>query len=74
MKSQRGESPGGENVDPRELPDEPVDTDAEPRSAPAPGVPVSREEFERMKEAAKHAPARRVNNSPEDGKKKKEKG
>jgi hypothetical protein len=66
MKSQRGCAPEGQSIEPEELPEEPVDTGAQPRAAPAPGVPVSDEEYERMKEAALHAPTPRVENAQED--------
>ena len=73
MKSLRGVAPGGKSFDPGELPEEPVDTNAEPRAAPAPGLPVSDEEYKRMKEAAKHAPAPRVKIAQEDRPKKRKK-
>lgn len=74
MKSLGGVGPGGESIDPGQLPEESLDTNAEPRAAPAPGLPVSDEEYERMKEAAKHAPAPRVKNAQEDRPKKRKKG
>ena len=66
MKSKRGESPGGERFDPEALPDEPEVPDAEPRPAPAPGVPISDEEYERMKEAARRAPGAGAGHAQED--------
>jgi hypothetical protein len=70
MKSQRGAAPGGEDLDPGELPEEPDGAAAGPREAPAPGLPISQEEYERLKEAAKHTPAQRVKDAQEDRSKK----
>ena len=69
MKSLRGVAPGGGTINPQELSDEAEDTTA-PRAAPPPGLPISEEEYKRMKEAAKHAPAPRVKNAQEDRPKK----
>ena len=57
MKPLHGVTTGGESFDPRDLPEEAEDTPDKPKAAPAPGLPVSEEEYKRMKEAAKHAPA-----------------
>jgi hypothetical protein len=70
MESLSGCAPSGESINPEELPEEPVDSSAEPRAVPSPGLPVSEEEYKRMKEAAKHAPAPRVKNAQEDRSKK----
>jgi hypothetical protein len=59
MKPLHGNAGGGEGFDPQDLPEEEFDKSEKPREAPAPGVPISDEEFERMKEAARHAPAPR---------------
>jgi hypothetical protein len=66
MKSRRGVAPGGEDMDPGELPEEPEESRSEPRAVPAPGLPISQAEYDRMKEAAKHAPAPRVKEAQED--------
>ena len=66
MKSKDGEAQGGESFDPEELPEEPEHRDGPPRPAPAPGVPVSDEEFERMKEAANRAPTSGAGHAQED--------
>jgi hypothetical protein len=66
MKSQRGVAPGGECIDPGELPEESDEAATEPKAAPAPGLPISEEEYKRLKEAAKHAPAPRVREAQED--------
>jgi hypothetical protein len=66
MKSRRGVAPGGEDLDPAELPEEPEEPTTNPKEAPAPGLPISQEEYERLKEAAKHAPAQRVKEAQED--------
>ena len=51
MKSKKGISHSGEDFDPTKLPDKPEDT-SEIRPAPAPGLPISQEEYERLKEEA----------------------
>lgn len=66
MKPLHGVAPGGESIDPSELSEEKVDKSAKPKSAPAPGLPVSEEEYRRMKEAARHAPAPRDEHAQED--------
>ena len=66
MKSQRGVTQSGKDLDPGDLPEEPGEATADPREAPAPGLPISVEEYERLKEAAKHAPAQRVKEAQED--------
>ena len=71
MKSQRGVAPGGQSMDPQELPEESQDSEADPRAAPAPGVPISDEEYKRLKEVAKRPPGPRVKNAQEDRPKKK---
>jgi len=73
MKSRSGASPPGNIVNPQELPEEPVATNAEPIAAPPPGLPVSDEEYERLKEAAKKAPPTRVKNAQKDRRKKQKK-
>ena len=66
MRSRRGVAQRGESINPKELPEEPVNPKAKPKAAPAPGLPVSEKEYRRMKEAAKHAPAPRVKGAQED--------
>ena len=66
MKSKRGGTPDGVPFNPQDLPEESADTAGAPRPAPGPGLPISKEEFDRLKEAAKHAPAPRVENAQED--------
>jgi hypothetical protein len=70
MKSERGVAPGGECIDPGELPEEPEETATKSKAAPAPGLPISQEEYQRLKEAAKHAPAPREKEAEEDHPKK----
>ena len=43
---------------------------SKPRPAPAPGVPMSAEEYERLKQRAKHGPAPRAEHAQEDKPKK----
>ena len=66
MKSLHGLAAGGESFEPRELPEEAVDNTETPRAAPAPGLPVSEEEYKRMKEVARHTPAPRHEHAQED--------
>ena len=73
MKSLRGGASGGKIINPEDLAAEPVDTTATPRAAPAPGLPVADEEYNRMKEAAKHTTAQRVKIAQKDRPKKKRK-
>jgi hypothetical protein len=73
MRPLHGDATGGESFDPQDLPEEASDQSEKPREAPAPGVPISDEEFERMKEAAKHAPAPRDKHAQDDRPQKEEK-
>ena len=57
MKSLNGVGYGGEDFDPTELPDEPEKPDST-TAAPAPGLPISEEEYRRLKEKAEHAEPR----------------
>ncbi len=66
MKSQRGVTQSGKDLDPGDLAEESEDATADPKEAPAPGLPISVEEYERLKEAAKHTPAQRVKEAQED--------
>lgn len=66
MKSKRGEAPRGESFDPEALPEEPDRPEEQPRPMPAPGLPISDEEYERLKEAAKRGPGRRNRHAQED--------
>lgn len=54
MNSLNGIALGGKDFDPTELPDQPEDT-GQIRPAPAPGLPISEEEYKRLKEQAEHA-------------------
>lgn len=72
MNSRRGIAPGGRSIEPSDLPDEEVDPTAAPRAMPSPGLPVSEEEYARMKEAAEHTPARSVEHAQEDRPRKKD--
>jgi hypothetical protein len=70
-KSQRGVAFGGKAFDPSELPDE-NDADAcPPRAAPAPGLPISEKEYNRLKEEAEHPPGAREKDAKKDQGKKK---
>jgi hypothetical protein len=58
-----------EFIDPMNLPEDPETAESEhgkPRPAPAPGVPMTAEEFERFKERAKHHPAPPAKHAQED--------
>jgi hypothetical protein len=70
MKPLSGDASDGEIFNPKESSEEAEDARGEPKAAPAPGLPVSDEEYERLKEAAKHAPAPRVKEAQEDRPKK----
>jgi len=63
-----GSAPGGESINPMGLPEESstFGTEPETNAAPAPGVPISDEEFRRMKEAVEHLPTPPVENAQED--------
>lgn len=70
-KPEHGRGDKGRDVNPSELPEELIVlSDEKPRAAPAPGVPVSNEEYKRMKEAAETAPTKDVENAQEDRPKK----
>jgi len=58
MKSLNGIAQGGKEFNPTELPDQPEDT-SRVRPAPAPGLPISDEEYKRLKEEAERATPRR---------------
>jgi len=60
----------GKSFNPAELPERKPDKHSQPRPAPAPGVPISEEEYRRLKEAAKHAPPG-GKNAPKKGRKQK---
>jgi hypothetical protein len=66
MKPLHGKGAVGKGVDPHELPEEKNEHEGPPRSAPHPGVPVSDEEFERMKKAARETPAPHPEHAQED--------
>lgn len=66
-EAQRGVAVGGTSINPSGLPEEPtIETDAQPKTAPPPGVPVSEDEYRRMKEAAKNISARSRKHAQED--------
>ena len=72
-KPEHGRASKGQNLNPSELAEElAVLSDEKPRAAPAPGVPVSDEEYKRMKEAAETAPTKDVKNAQEDRPKKRD--
>ena len=58
----------GHSASPLDMPEESRDTPStvQPREAPAPGVPVSDEEYERMKEKAKRVKTGSAEITPED--------
>ena len=66
MKPKHGAGPTGEPFDPESLPEEPNDPESEPRPAPAPGVPMSDEEFDRLKKEAEHGKVPQVDEAHED--------
>jgi hypothetical protein len=66
MKPTHGDGSKGESFEPTESSDEPVADTDKPKAAPAPGLPVSQQEYDRMKDAARHAPAPRVEGAQED--------
>ena len=66
MKSLHGTAASGESFELRELREEPGHFAEKPRAAPAPGVPVSEDEYKRLKEAARHTPAPRNEHAQED--------
>lgn len=65
---QPGAAPEGESINPVGLPEEPdaAAREQKPKPAPGPGIPISDEEYERLKEAAGHSPAPAVENAQED--------
>ena len=74
MKPKQGMGLPGKRTEPTSLPETPHQADAPPKAAPAPGLPVSNEEYERMKQAAKQNPPPRVKQAQEDASAKNEKG
>ena len=63
-KAKPGQSCPGEPFDPAQLPDEPDSAGPQsgaPRPSPGPNVPISADEYERLKEGAKH---KRLPHSP----------
>jgi hypothetical protein len=69
---QPGSAGPGESINPMGLPEEPADSAEQQRvrPCPAPGVPVSPEEYERLKEKAKSEPKEPVNAQEDPSKKK----
>ena len=53
MNSQKGTAQSGKDYDPTESPDQPEDT-GQIRPAPAPGLPISQDEYDRLKKEAEH--------------------
>jgi hypothetical protein len=70
-KCQRGVAFGGKAFDPSELPDENDESATPPKAAPAPGLPISEKEYNRLKEEAKHSPGDRGKGAKQDQGKKK---
>jgi hypothetical protein len=69
VKPQAGTEVPCEFIDPMNLAEESETVESEhgrPRPAPAPGVPMTAEEFERLKEKAKHDPAPPSKHGQED--------
>lgn len=74
IEPQEGVGTGGESINPSGLPQHSEPEENKPRAAPGPGLPISIEEYNRLKEAAKTAPTPAVSNAQEDtGPKKKKK-
>ena len=73
-EAQPGTAGPCESIDPMNLPEEPKSAKparGKPRPAPAPGVPMPAEDYERLKQRAKHGPAPRAEHAQEDKPKKK---
>ena len=66
MKPHQGNTSGGESFDPKDLSEEKAEKSENPRPAPAPGLPVSEEEYKRLKESAKRVPTPRSDDAHED--------
>lgn len=63
---QEGVGTGGESINPSALPEQPEPEEKEPRAAPGPALPISIEEYNRLKEKAKTSPTPPVSNAQED--------
>jgi hypothetical protein len=64
---QPGEGCDGEAIEPKKLPkSEEGEIEIPPRAAPAPGVPISAEEYERIKKAAESESASNFESAQED--------
>ena len=72
MKPMHGDASEGESFEPMASSNEPVDDTDKPKAAPAPGLPISQQEYDQMKDAARHAPASRGEHAQEDKPRKKE--
>ncbi len=70
----KGSAAEGQNVDPLALPGNFEADERKRQEAPAPGMPVSSEEFERLKKAASTSPPPPVENAQEDRAKSRSKG
>jgi hypothetical protein len=67
VEAQKGAAQGGESINPSALPEESdVESQDKCRVAPAPGLPISQEEYERLKEAAKTSATPPLENAQED--------
>jgi hypothetical protein len=66
MKPRQGVGSSGKSINPHELPEEDKKPEGKPKSAPYPGSPVSEEEYERMKKAARDVPAPHSEHAQED--------
>jgi len=72
VEPQKGAAQGGESINPAALPeDADLGVREKCRIAPGPGVPVSHEEYERLKKAAKTSTTPPVDNAQEDRPRKK---
>ena len=61
-KPMAGVARQGETVEPTAVPK----SDEKPRAAPAPGLPISQDEYERLKREAQTAPVPRSKDAQED--------
>jgi hypothetical protein len=71
---QEGTAEGGESINPTGLSDESdLCEESKPRAMPFPGLPVSREEYQRLKDAAANSTTPPLNIAQEDPPRKKRK-
>jgi hypothetical protein len=72
VESQKGVAQGGESINPAALPEEAdLGTQEKCRVAPGPGVPISDQEYERLKKAAQTSTTPPIENAQEDRPRKK---